>query len=269
MKIADTLVDGLHSMKEPRIRTGAELPHAYAGDGGGCARKVSYDLLEHRPGWTPNLTQEVAFFLGKQIELAVLEAARLQNPTLQVQVPWVSDEGKIAGIADGLYLQLDEPQRLARQELTLDPVESAPGPRTGEKVVIEVKSMAQTYYTQALREGPKIDNVVQACLSARALGATWVHIVYVSKGAKSTESPITEWIMPADWDLTNLAAEELIMAVDAAREGHSVPPWVLGDLIMYPYTKRPPCLWCSHVERCRADPFDAAAVTAERMARKS
>lgn len=266
MLIERTLAEALAGGQEPRVRTGATGMHAYASEAGSCARKMSYDMMAERPGWTPSLTQAVAFRLGKNLEEAVLDAAKLQNSSLCRQVPWTLDGGLIAGVADGVYLhratvtQVDT-ARMLWDELSPQVVE----PAEDATVVMEVKSMAQTYFSRAQKYGPELGHILQASMGALALGGQWVHIVYISKGAKASESPVLEWLLPVDNEAANLARAEQLIAVAAAKSGVAAPPWQMGDLITRPHPKAPPCLWCNWVERCGSEPVDVDRLMEDRL----
>jgi hypothetical protein len=258
MLVRTKLREGLVSGQETRVRTGATGLRAHASEAGGCTRSTAYSIMAGRPDWSPTLSQEVAFRIGRDLEKAAMESARLQNESVRGQVPWTLEDGKISGVADGTYYQGEFEPEVEPVVFSLYDTPGAPQPKPGELVVMEVKSMAERYFQKAMKDNsPTTEHILQASLGAVALGTTWIHIVYLSKGAKQSEEPILEWVMEIDQGQVKTAIEDLLIAVNSAEAGEVPPPWHQGELIVTPNPKRPPCLWCAFVDRCHEDKFDA------------
>lgn len=234
MQVRDTIREGLRAEKGERIRSGATGMHAYASRAGGCMRQVAYEAVAGSAGHeaadeSTTLIQEIAFFIGRQLELAVKNAILLQDPTAQYQVPWVHESGAIAGISDFLYVE---------------------GRR---RVVVEVKSTGQWAFDYSLTNGPKRDHRLQAAVAAVALRATHIHIIYLNKNGKPGSDPIAEWVEPIPQEEAQSAIFELMTAIDYAKKGQVAPAWHNGDVIKVPTLDREPCKWCPFINRCLDD----------------
>lgn len=240
MNVVDTLAEALGSTRV-RNRTGAEGPHAYASEAGDCIRRVALSILTDRAEDPVDLGSQITFRIGRDLEDAVIMAMVAQNPTCRTQVPWVN--GLVSGLADGVYEE------------------------QGLKWVVEIKTCSLNTFKYVGRTGPKREHILQAALSALALGGDMLHIVYVCKGAPQGESPVYEYHIEVPYGEAQVALEALQYAVRAGMDKVIPEPMWNGSIIPTPDVKYGPCRWCNFQDICRAIGPQAQSFTSFEYAR--
>lgn len=256
--VARTYALGLRADEEDRVRTGYEGPRAFASQAGDCVRKVAYGIMDGWPQEDLLLTQDVAFRIGRDLEKAALAAIKEQDPDAVGNYPWVhynpTKTGAITGRADAVYgLEPTVAVGFVNQDTEMRGLYELGQLRpTDRSTVVEIKSMAHSSFAASLKYGPKRQHVMQAAISAKVLGAGWVHLVYLSKNAPRGQEPIHEWLFPYAQveHYAEIAEAELFLAVDAALQNKVPVPWFDGDVVAYPNPQYEPCMWCQHVTRC-------------------
>jgi hypothetical protein len=246
MRIGQTLLDGFRQHgNQGRVRTGATGLRAFASEAGGCQRETAYKIQEGaglsggRKPWDTTLSSEVSFAIGRALEQPVYNAIFLQDPAAQTQVAWVTAGGKVTGVADAAY-------------------EVRPGSEPGtfdysQATIVEIKTLTQTYFKRALKSGPEERHVLQAAVSAVALGAPWCHLVYICKNCSRDDHPLLEWRFQTPNDLGLKAIEDMVNVVDAVAVGDIPAPIYGGDVIEFPNPEQMPCMYCNFMSRCVRD----------------
>lgn len=190
-------------------------------------RWVAYNrLVPDRPAEHP-LPTEITFFIGRELHKLVQDSLDAVHGGRR-EVPWVM--GDVAGFAD--YVYEDEAHGLT---------------------AVEIKTMGANSYRYSIEHGPKREHRLQAGLSALALGAQAIRLIYVPKDNRSDDPDILlDWTLPFDDTEARAVRAELEMAVTAAKAGEVPQRWYNGDEIL-PNPSKWPCRYCPFIERCRLD----------------
>jgi hypothetical protein len=138
--------------------SGNDDTHAHASEAGMCARAIQYRIERTQRSDPHPLTTLISFRIDSDLHLAVQEALKAVRPDIRLEVAW--SHGRVSGHADGVY------------DLPFD-----------RKAVVEIKTagpFARKYMTV-----PKREHLLQASVNALALGATYLHILYLNIAARA------------------------------------------------------------------------------------
>lgn len=215
----------------PRRSSRFTWPHAYASEALKCSRQVAFRVL----GPAVDVEAEpfpfnalIAFRIGEDLHDLVQCAFEAEYPNFRREVEW--SQGEVTGRADGLYGDEDL------------------------QIVVEIKSVNRDGFMRAKRrDQPHIEHEMQANISAYALQAALLHIVYVNKGAKPGEPVMLEWLIPATPDAAELELDRLRSIVTGLTSTGTLPDRFMdGDVIDDPAKKKWPCAYCDYRPTCIA-----------------
>lgn len=232
--VDECLFEHVESLRPPHVSQ-HDHPHAYASEALGCDRKIGLRLLDVPKSNPVDGSSKVTFWMGDTIHDLVQQAILKRYPEAKAEVSW--SLGKVTGRADMTYQSL----------------------RDGKLVICEIKSVAPYSFDLATgkkkgEEGPRSEHVMQANLSALALGAHFLHIVYVNKSASGKQNPVAEWRRNADPDAASVELKRLERLVDLA-ERKEIPARMWGgSLIDDPTTIAFPCSYCEWQDACAGIP---------------
>lgn len=208
-------------------KTRNNLPHAYASQAGGCSRQISFKLA-----FTDGEPEEfsiqtlLAFRIGNDVHAIVQDALQKSQPDCEVEVPWMFKA--VSGRADGLYVMED-----------------------GTRVVVEIKTLSPWSFDKASnRDKPHAEHVMQAQLSALALDAQFVRIIYVNKASRMDKTAHKDWLIPFDPGLAEIEFDRLNHSAHLVRQGLLGPRFYDGDIIDDPAKTKFPCGWCAFKSAC-------------------
>lgn len=220
--------DTLQNRKGPHVSQTSE-PHATASEAQKCARQISFRLLGVGQSEEFSTTTLLAFHLGDEIHGITQDALAQLYPDFQSEVVWsLFPKYHVTGRADGLFTD-DE----------------------GRRVVVEIKSMNPlTFQRTDKRDTPNYEHALQAHISAYALQADLIYIIYVNKAGKQESSPVLEWLAEADHGIAEIEAMRMHGAVQKANQGILSDRWYDGDIISDPSAKKWPCAWCAWRSEC-------------------
>ncbi len=235
MGLQESFIDAHDDKHEGHVSRRSE-PHAYASEAGQCARKIALRLIHsHEPrGPIPQdrirLTGVLASVIGEAVhevtQTAIVKAFR--DAGIEIEF----DLDKTTGRADATYRTQD-----------------------GKLVVVEIKTKSpKAFKTFKDTNAPDFDNVLQAVLGAIALGAQYVHIIYINKAATYFENPLKEWIFPLDDELeeAGLLEEQRLATIVALAEARTIPePVYHGEVLANPDEHFWPCGFCPFKDECR------------------
>ncbi|MDE2105288.1 MAG: hypothetical protein KGL39_49135 [Patescibacteria group bacterium] len=203
----------------------ASQPHASASMALSCARQIGYKVAKVPTENALTLKSHLAFFIGKRIHLKLQAAFAKRYGDFEPETYW--DRGAVIGYADGLYTSEE-----------------------GIKTVLEAKTMSTKGYEWAADHGPKDEHVMQATLSALALGATEIHMVYIAKA--DLDAPLKEWVLFADLASATREEQRMQHIVSRVVAGQPLPRRANGTALD-PKTTKWPCAWCDYRQRCIAE----------------
>lgn len=222
------LQDVLKARKGPHVSQTSEL-HATASEAQKCARQISFRLLGVGASEEFSTTTLLAFHLGDELHGVTQDALAQLYPDFQREVVWsLFPKYHVTGRADGLFTDEE-----------------------GRRVVVEIKSMNPlTFQRTDKRDTPNYEHALQAHISAFALDADLIYIIYVNKAGKQDTSPVLEWLAEADHATAEIEAMRMHDAVRKAKEGILADRFYDGEIISDPSSKKWPCTWCSWRSEC-------------------
>lgn len=218
-------------------------PHAYASDALKCSRQVALkslfagDLLPVIDGRVIEPKEEmglqglIATYLGTEfhelIQNAMLASGRYEG--LAVEVYW--SLGFLSGYADGFYI---------------DP--------SGRRTILEIKTQSRWRFQKADTAGePFDDDVMQAMLSAYALNAEQIHLVYIAKEGSGRNGPLREFFVDYDYEKIKPEIDRLSSLVYNAKHG-KLPDRYLPEerrVVADPEDEYWPCAFCPVMDICK------------------
>ena len=221
--LSATVLRLLRERKPPHVsRNGS--PHAYASEAGACARQIGY-RLEDSPcgtdGRESSLPAQIAFAIGDHLHEFVQRAFYELYPDAEFEKSW--DLGYLSGRADVLYM------------------------RDGELTVAEIKSTAAGTFGKIV-SSPYSHHLLQASISAVAMGAELAHIIYVNKSSRDDVPGLVEFVMPVD--KYNIGVElnrlrNIVENVDNMRKLRAS-----SEGLTDPTKNKYPCMYCQFRQRC-------------------
>lgn len=221
----------LKMYREPRDHhSSSDLPHAYASEAYGCSRKTAMRIAGFKAANDISLMGAIARDIGNFLhdKVQALLTRIYEDRKFQAEVPWNDD--LISGRADGLYQNAD-----------------------GEAVVLEIKSMGEWGFKQALkRNEPDPGHLMQAQISAVFFKAKWVHLLYIRKVGKGDEPATLEWVLPVDRQSAVAEINRLKAIAQGVRDGKIADRIYDHQVVVVPDRKKWPCNFCPYIGLCEA-----------------
>ncbi len=115
----------------------------------------------------------------------------------------------------------------------------------------KLKSNGQWNKKDQVAEGPKPEHILQVGISARAVGAAYVSIVYARKTATKGEPVTAEWRYKLV-DIYMKVQDEIsrLKAIVAQVDANLIPDREYQGQIISPHAKKYPCTYCGYAEAC-------------------
>jgi CRISPR/Cas system-associated exonuclease Cas4 (RecB family) len=153
-------------------------PHCYASEALACRRQVWYRLRSAAPDTPHSPTTLINFAVGTLLHERMQAAIKAVYRDAETEVRW--SLGHVTGRADARYT--DE---------------------GGRATVAEIKTVNAGAWKRAVNGGtPHPAHIAQCNLSAYALGAVQLHLIYIRKETANKEvDPYAEWVQPASFDV--------------------------------------------------------------------
>lgn len=209
----------------------SDLPHAFASESLGCARKISLRVAgfvvgkDSDPG---TLAGGIAKSIGNHLHGVLQDMLAEQYPDFDPEVKW--DMGTVTGRADGRYT------------------------RDGKLTILEIKTVSEWQFRRSFGDdAPEPAHLMQALMSAKAMGAEQVHLVYIRKTGRANEQQLLEWTYDYAALRPGVEAEfaRLSTLVTDATNGRIADTEYLGRNIT-PDVSKWPCSYCPASRLCRA-----------------
>ena len=205
--------------QEPHVSTNPG-PHAFASEALQCSRKIGMRLLGHDGERSEDLHFLMAGAIGRVIHTHLQKAMAMAYPGFIREVKWRTASGRRSGRVDGVYPRPD--------------LDNAKG-------VWELKTVGPWAFKRAVSEGePSEDHLMQGSLGAMALGADYVHVMYVDRACEDENAPLLDWVFPVNRVFTQMEAQRQDQIVDMVRAGTIPGAWFQGQLIDDPASMKWP-----------------------------
>ncbi len=225
-----------------------DYPHAYASEAGSCRRRVAFRVAGFDRTEPMDIHGKVATRMGTDLHDVVQRAL---GDIVETEVPWELPEWSVTGRADII----------------------------GKKVVGEIKSMHSYPFEMAVHgkrggepEGPKMEHLLQAAMSAEALNKDQVRLIYVNKAKTAKTSTFAQWTVPYDDELREATHKELLAlrrAVNFVVDGEMLTERSYNDEdIENPSGTRWPCGYCGWKSICSILPTEAVDIWEANLALK-
>ncbi len=245
-KIQDVVFEYLAAERDKREREPSLVDglHANASSAGACARAIGFRVAG-LPASNP-LTGDALFnfSVGDAIHEIIQRAMLAKIPSATAEI-----KGVVGGIitcrADLKYVAEDGKYVCCEIKSVSD---FAYKLATGAKL----KSNGQWNKKDQVAEGPKREALLQASLSAKALGADYVAIIYARKTASKDDPIIAEWRYKIEdlEDEIQTEFERLKSIVEMVKSNVIPDREYNGEVITNPAKARWPCGYCGHKNSC-------------------
>ena len=223
-----------------------KAPKVGASSAGACSRQIAYATVSkyytdagiaketHSVGSMFNFG--VGTWYHEQLEEAL--AADENFKDFQWEIEWETEY--LRSRADGLYTD-----------------------NNGEKVLCEFKSAGAKSFYFVQRSGvPRRSTILQAQISAHALKAQWILIVYLRKESAGRDDVVRAFLLPYNEDDAEAEIQRLSSIVKGVVDARRIPaPEYEGDILDKPRSRKFPCAWCAYLDQC--DEAGTAAYTME------
>ncbi len=225
--------------REPSLVKGL---HANASSAGACARQIAFRISGLAPSNPITSDALFNFSIGDAIHEIIQTAMLYRIPTAVDEVKGAIDV--ITCRADLLYPAEDHKLVCCEIKSVSD---FAFKLATGAKL----KSNGQWNKKDQVGEGPKPENILQVGISAKAIGADYVTIIYVRKTATKGEPICAEWRFAMS-DIEDKVDAEIsrLKAIVGQVEGSEMPDREYQGQIIDPKAKKYPCTYCSYADAC-------------------
>jgi hypothetical protein len=244
-------LEALRAAEERAPSLLANKLHANASSAGACARQIGYRVAGTEASNPITGDALFNFSLGDhvhdQIQTAMVDAI----PNCQIEVSGVIDNF-ITVRADLLYPAEDG-------KLVCGEIKSVSDFGFKLATGAKLKSNGQWNKKDQVAAGPKRENILQGGISAKALGAEYLHVIYARKTAAKDEPIVHEWRFKIN-DLDGkirAEIERLRWIVDSVERGFLPGREFEGQIIENPAKVKWPCLYCSFVDLCSKLPSEA------------
>ena len=237
----------------------SEIPRTWASDAGRCARQIGFRLAGIERTNPLTTTTLWNMFLGTKIHEWAQEALDAVYPNAQIEDYWQLDNAQMSGSADASY------------GAVVRDVE------TETRVVVEMKSKPAWKVNQCVRgtygnppAGPEYEDQLQAAISAVALDADVIHLIYFSKQPKGVDPLVGELIIKTPRQEAEQEMNRFRGIREIVVERHKLPKRVFqGKLVEDPMHKdnKWPCHYCGWQRACATLPsgrIDLADTTLEK-----
>lgn len=241
------LFDHLEAERKAKERAPSLLPdklHANASSAGACARQVAFRVAGTEASNPITGDALFNFYLGDAIHDKIQTALLAKIPDAQKEVNGVIEDF-ITVRADLLYPAEDGLMVCTEIKSVSD---FAFKLITGKKL----KSNGQWNKKDQQAEGPKRENILQVGISARALGASYIGIVYARKTAAKDEPIIAEYRFRIN-ELDGKIDEEIkrLKTIVQYVENGLLPPREFEGVELENVEKiKWPCAYCSFLDKC-------------------
>lgn len=206
-------------------RSRSDVPHAYASEALGCERKIALRSLGFKGTQPISLMSRITLTIGSHIHDVVQGAMARKYPDFEREVEWSLDQ--VTGRADGVYTA-----------------------RNGRKTVLEIKTVSDWKFRTAVsRDEPAEENVLQAMISAFALGIDQVHLLYIQKNGAGNAEATKEWMIDLDGPRVTREIRRLTGIIERARDGVVADRVYLGR-VHEPDRAKWPCSYCPVYAEC-------------------
>ena len=228
--------------------------HAWASEVGRCDRQVGYRLLGIEKTDPMDPQDLMNFWIGNRVQELIQDAAVAKyGRQFRAEVPWhwpadvPYEDAEVHGRADGLLVdgggnpcEVWEFKRVHRYVFEL---------ATGKRMAAD-----------GSEPGPKPEDVRQAALSAYALGAPVVRVIYVRTDANKGEDRMAEWRIDLEPQTTIADLEHMTTILGMAHDRILPARMFEGETIEKPASKRWPCGYCGWQQHCRELPSEAMSI---------
>ncbi len=226
--------------REPSLVQGL---HANASSAGACARQIAFRIAGLAPSNPITGDALFNFSVGDAIHEVIQKAMLAKIPGAMVEVRGVVD-GFITCRADALYPAEDCKSVCGEIKSVSD---FAFKLATGAKL----KSNGQWNKKDQVADGPKLEHILQVGISAVAVGAYYVAIVYARKTATKGEPVAHEWRFKLS-DIRDKVDAEIsrLRAIVGQVGANLMPDREYQGEILDPKAKKYPCSYCSYAQAC-------------------
>jgi len=249
-KIEDLVFKHLEAKKAAEERAPSLLAdklHANASSAGACARQIAFRVMGVEASNPITGDALFNFSLGDHVH-DIIQATMLAATHGEKEISGAYEDF-ITVRADLLYHAEDG-------ELVCGEIKSVSDFAfkliTGKKL----KSNGQWNKKDMVAEGAKPENILQVGISAKALGATYLHIIYARKTAAKDEPIFAEFRFKIkDLDDKIQAEIERLRWIVRSVENDQLPAREFeGEVILDPKSKKWPCLYCGFLDKCQKLP---------------
>jgi CRISPR/Cas system-associated exonuclease Cas4 (RecB family) len=205
--------------------------HFYASEAQQCRRKAAYRLINASEEEEFSTHNMISWAIGNALHDTVQDALQSLYPDFEREVRW--ELVSVTGRADGIYTH----------------------PEKG-RTLVEIKTMAPRYFKAAVQSNvPQSEHMLQADMSALALGTEYVQIIYLQKvkDPKDVHEPVYFWHYRADLTAAKREVEEMQRVVRELREGVLPDREYNSEIITDPEKVVWPCKFCNFRKRCVQD----------------
>lgn len=231
------------------------IPHANASSAGACARQIGYRVAGIEVSNPVTGDALFNFSLGDHVHDQIQSALMAAIPNCQIELNGVVEDF-ITVRADLLYPAEDG-------KLVCGEIKSVSDFAFKLITGAKLKSNGQWNKKDQKAEGAKPDNVLQCGISAKALNAEYMHIIYARKTAAKEEPIFAEFRFKIkDLDDKIQAEIERLRWIVRAIKNNTLPAREFeGRIIENPAKEKWPCLYCGFLETCSKLPSEAIPLT--------
>jgi len=253
-KIEDLVFKHLESLRAAEERAPSLLegiPHANASSAGNCARLIGYRIAKAAESNPITGDSLFNFSMGDHVHDQIQAAFCAVIPECQIEV-----NGKIE---DFITVRADLLYKTEEGKLVCGEIKSVSDFAYKLATGVKLKSNGQWNKKGQTGEGPKREYVLQNGISARALGADYLHVIYARKTAAKSEPIFAEFrfkIKDLD-DKIDAEIARLKWIVDSIKKGILPAREYEDEIIENPAKKNYPCGYCSYLETCSQMPSEA------------
>ena len=244
--VQSILFQHLIAQNEARERQPSLLPglHANASSAGGCARAIGFKVLSI-PASNPMTGDSLFnFHVGNAIHDIIQKAVITAHPDAEAEVSGVYE--------DFITVRADLKYPAEDGMIVVGEIKSISDFGFEKATGLSLKSNGRWKKKEIEPEGPKPEHLLQTLISAKALQAAYVAIIYIRKTAAKDEPVAYEWrfVASAFEDRLYAEIERLRSIVDLAKQGRLADREYNGEILQNPDKVRFPCGYCSYLNIC-------------------
>lgn len=245
--VQDILFDYLIKERAEEEREPSLLPdklHANASSAGGCARAIGFRVAGVESSNPITGDALFNFSIGDAIHDTIQTAMLAAIPNAEKEVSGV--------IEDFITCRADLKYPAEDGGLVCTEIKSVSDFAYKLATGAKLKSNGQWNKKDQKAEGPKRENILQVGITAKAIGADYVGIVYARKTAAKDEPIISEWrfrINDLDGKIS-VEIQRLKRIVETVENGFLPEREYENNVILEPLKTRWPCGYCGYLDAC-------------------